>query len=122
MAEASMADYQESNAMRIDAASPASARLPDRPAKPAEPPTQGQPQEPAPRGKAHGVVRKLGTGHYNAVAEARLTSHFGHPLPTPGPTPVDQPTDGTPPDVPVDQPDGSDQAAVPTEPVIDILA
>ena len=33
---------------------------------------------PSPRGKAHGVVRKLGTGHYNATAEARLTSHFGH--------------------------------------------
>ena len=84
--------------------------------------------EPTPRGNAHGVVRKLGTNHYQATAQARLMSHFGHLLETP-PTPpdvdangdagaVDEPADNpfstppTEPSVPVSESDVSDYAQV----------
>lgn len=35
------------------------------------------------QGKAHGVVAKLGTGHFNPVAEARLSALFAHRLEQP---------------------------------------
>ena len=33
--------------------------------------------EPTSRAKAHGVVRKLGTGHYKPAVEAKLAARFG---------------------------------------------
>lgn len=76
--------------MRVDAASSAAGSITgSKRALSAKADKTNHQATPSPRGQAHGVVRKLGTGHYNATAEARLTSHFGHLVQT------------TPPDVDV---------------------
>ncbi|UCD76184.1 MAG: hypothetical protein JSV91_04530 [Phycisphaerales bacterium] len=77
--------------------------------------------EPTPRGHAYGVVRKLGTDHYQATAQARLMSHFGHLIETPPTSPppppdVDANGDAGVVDEPVDNP-FSTPPSEPSEPV-----
>lgn len=88
-----------------------------------------EPHTPRANAKAHGVVRKFGTDHYNPTAEARLLANFGHLLPTepdttdvqtdPVTDPVDEVTD------PLTDPAGdpaTEEPTTPTEPSVDLLA
>lgn len=41
------------------------------------------------QGHAYGMLKKLGTDHFHATAQARLMAKFGHLLPTPAPVEPD---------------------------------
>lgn len=82
-------------------------------AKPAvEPaPVSSTTTEPTPRGKAHGVMKKLGTGHYSAAVEAKLTARFAPErlVPPAAPAPSTDPITDPP----------TDPVVEPSDPILD---